>query len=112
MGQTQSPGIGHNELEVKAAIAQACKDLQKLEKQRESINAQMNEKRKAIKAQGVDLDAFKASYRRFKMDPDVRAEFDRSIALVNEALGIPAQGSLFDDKDLDQGEGQIPSGLN
>lgn len=105
-----TPGIGHNENEVKAAIAVACKELQDLEKQRESINAKMNEKRKSIKAQGIDLDAFKSSYRRFKMDPDVRAEFDRSIALVNEALGIPAQGSLFDDDDLP--DGKIPEGLN
>lgn len=110
MAEPASPGMGHNELEVKAAIALACKELQELEKQRESINAKMNEKRKSIKANGIDLDAFKASYRRFKMDPDVRAEFDRSIALVNEALGIPAQGSLFDDDDLEQHK--IPDGVH
>jgi hypothetical protein len=110
MTKDKGPGLGHNSLEIKAAIATATKTIVDLKKKRKSINDDIASERQSVVALGVDRDAFASSLRRYEMDPDVRAEFDRSIALVNEALGIPAQGSLFEDDDLKQHE--IPVGVN
>jgi hypothetical protein len=110
MTKDEGPGVGHNSTEIKGAIATATKKIVDLKKKRKSINDDIAAERQSVVALGVDRDAFASSLRRYEMDPDVRAEFDRSIALVNEALGIPAQGSLFKDDDLKQHE--IPDGVN
>lgn len=111
MAESGGPGIGHNEAEVKVIIANAVKNIVQLKSKRKKINDDIAAERQTVVAQGIDRDAFNASLRRFEMDPDVRAEFDRSIAMANEALGIPAQGNLFNDEDLPP-KGQIPAGVN
>lgn len=68
----------------------------RLTKQRADINAKMNADRKAIKALGIDLDAWRSAMRRKEMDPDVRAEFDRSQSICNDVFGIPVQADLFE----------------
>lgn len=70
-------------------------EIQKLTKDRSAINAKMNSARKAIKALGIDLDAWRASLRRKEMDPEDRNEFDRSQQECNRALGVPVQADLF-----------------
>lgn len=106
------PPIGHNEAEIREAIASRTKDIVALEAKRADINADINAHRKAIRALGIDLDAWRAAKRRKEMDPDVRAEFDRSATLVNEALGIPVQADLFAAPPAGDNAGPIPSALN
>jgi predicted nucleic acid-binding Zn-ribbon protein len=90
----------HNEAAAQRAIIQTeTAKVIALEKQRKSINDDIAAAKSTIKALNVDMDAWKASKRRQAMDPDVRAEFDRSQALCNEALGVPIQADLFGNDD-------------
>ncbi len=85
----------HNDPECAAQIAEQTKLISTLEAKRDSINADINAARKRIKALNVDMDAWRGSYRRFKMDPDQRIEFDKSRMLCDAALGVPIQTDLF-----------------
>ena len=95
----------------KSEIARLTREIKKMEDDRSAIGAKINSHRKQIKAFHIDLDAWRASKRRQEMDPDDRAEFDRSAAICNAALGVPMQAELFgdvddddDDDDGDEGE--------
>jgi multidrug resistance efflux pump len=100
----------HNDPEAKAQIADLTREIIQLEKKRESVNADINSARKKIKALNIDMDAWAASKRRASMDPDVRAEFDRSQALCNAAMGVPIQADLFGDNSDDAGEEEVEAG--
>lgn len=112
MPKDKSPPRDHNDpgdAEMKRLIAHHTDNYLTLVDQRASVNAKINSERKAIKALGnIDMDAWRASLRRKQMDPDVRAEFDRSQELCNEALGVPIQADLFGDNDDQAGENPIP----
>lgn len=95
----------HNDPDAKAQIADLTREIIALEKRRESVNADISSARSKIKALNVDMDAWRASKRRQEMDPDVRAEFDRSQALCNAALGVPIQADLFAAADADANAG-------
>lgn len=88
--------------EEKQTLIDETKAIRAAKKKREDINAQINASRKKIKSLGIDLDAWRASERRWEMDPDERDEFDRSHAIVNQALGIPSfayqnQADMFEE---------------
>jgi uncharacterized protein (UPF0335 family) len=90
-------------------IEDRTKRIISLEEDRDEINADINAERKAIKAKGIDLDAWKASLKRFRMDPEQREKFDQSQANVNAALGVPIQADLF----AETGDGgTLPAGLH
>lgn len=82
--------------EDKAKLVELNVDYNKLETERDNINAKMNAARKSIKALGINLDAWRASRRRQKMDPEDRDEFDRSADICNRAFGVPIQAELFE----------------
>lgn len=110
-----APPRDHNEAmsaEDMKAIEDATNKIIGLEKKRESINADINSERKKIRALGVNLDAWRASLTRLRMDEDKRAEFDRSRIVCDQALGVPVQGDLFADDEGEEGEGGIPANLN
>ena len=108
-------GPGHNFSLTREQLGQVeewTRDVQALEGRRSAINDQIAEKRGAIKALGIDMDAWRAAKRRKEMDPEDRANFDRSQAMVNAALGIPIQGDLFQAGDDAPEGGNLPSGLH
>jgi len=107
MARSDPPPADHNEAQLRDEIKQRTGIIIGLEKQRSSINADITAERKAIKALNIDMDAWKASKRRAEMDPDVRAEFDRSQSVCNAALGVPVQADLFGNDD-DAPTGEIP----
>lgn len=110
-----TPPRDHNEAmsaEDMKAIEDATAAILGLEKRRESINADIASERAKIKALGVNMDAWRASFTRSKMDPDKRDEFDRSRLVCDQALGIPVQGDLFAEEEAEDGAGGIPSNLN
>lgn len=81
--------------EQKVELAGFNSNYDKLEVERDQINAEMNAARKGIKALGINLDAWRASRRRAKMDPEDRQEFDRSADICNRSFGVPVQEELF-----------------
>ena len=83
--------------EQKQQLIDLTAEFNQLETQRENINAKMNAARKAIKALGINLDAWRASRKRQKMDPEDRDEFDRSADICNRAFGVPVQADLFEE---------------
>jgi uncharacterized coiled-coil DUF342 family protein len=83
--------------EVRDKLAELNAEIDKHEGQREVINSKINAARKSIKALGIDLDAWRASRRRAKMDPEDRDSFDRAAAVCNRAFGVPIQAELFDE---------------
>jgi len=90
---------GHNSDlsdDAKKDLEDRSANIVRLSKQRADLNAKINADRKAIKALGIDLDAWRAAMRRKEMDPDVRAEFDRSQSICNDVFGIPVQADLFE----------------
>ncbi|MES2289312.1 MAG: hypothetical protein V4530_06190 [Pseudomonadota bacterium] len=97
--KSASPPSDHNEAELREIIRDNTDAIVALEKQRKNINDKISEKRSEIKALNIDMDAWKAGKRRYAMDKDVRSEFDRSITVVNAALGIPVQADLFGEND-------------
>lgn len=105
MARSDPPPADHNEAQLRDEVKERTNNIIALEKKRSSINADINAERKKIKALNIDMDAWKASKRRAEMDPDVRAEFDRSQAVCNAALGVPIQADLFND---DAPAGEIP----
>ena len=110
---TTKAAAGHNSDlsdEDKAQVAKLTAEIITQEKQRAALNAKINSNRKQIKAFGLDLEAWAASKKRQAMDPDVRAEFDRSLTITAEALGVPIQGSLFGADD--DAENPIPAGVD
>ncbi|MEA3537633.1 MAG: hypothetical protein U9R73_00720 [Pseudomonadota bacterium] len=110
---TTKAAAGHNSDlsdEDKAQIAKLTTEIVAQEKQRAALNAKINSNRKQIKAYGIDLEAWAASKKRQAMDPDVRAEFDRSLTITAEALGVPIQGSLFGEDD--DPDNKIPGGVD
>lgn len=100
------PPNDHNEAAIKDEIKTHTDKIVALSKKRDQVNAEINSERKAIKALNIDLDAWRSAFKRYKMDTDVRAEFDRSKRLVDEALGIPDQADLFGGAETTPG--QIP----
>ncbi|WP_422057348.1 hypothetical protein [Sphingomonas sp.] len=106
MGQG-TPPPDHNDPEQISLIRECTDKIISLEKQRASINADISAERKRIKASNIDMDAWRAAKRRREMDPDVRAEFDRSQTLCNKALGVPVQADLFAN-DSEAAPGEIP----
>ena len=96
--------------EVRDQVLKLTRSIIAGETRRADINAAINADRKAIKALGVDLDAWRASKRRLEMDPDVRKDFDRSQLICNNALGVPVQADLFGDNPEEVGG--IPATLN
>lgn len=112
-------GLGPEEM---ATVATLTREINQIETKVKAMNADKNAKRKAIKAIGLDLDAWRASKRRQEMDPDDRAEFDRSHEVCNKALGVPLQAGLFDDSEdierqrkedgeaFDNADANIPAG--
>jgi uncharacterized protein (UPF0335 family) len=113
MATDTEPGEGHNfdlSPEDLKEIEQLTRNIIALEKKRDDINADINSDRKKIRALGIDLDAWKASLRRFKMDPDDRDNFDRSRELVDRALGIPVQADLFET--VDEDDENLPANLH
>lgn len=94
-----SPPPDHNEAELREIIRDRTDRIISLERQRKAINDDIGAERSAIKALNIDMDAWKAGKRRYAMDKDVRSEFDRSITVVNAALGIPVQAELFGEND-------------
>lgn len=110
-----APPRDHNEAmsaEDMKLIEDATAKVIGLEKKRESINADIASERAKIKALGINMDAWRATLARFKMDEDKRAEFDRSRIVCDQALGVPVQGDLFEDDEAEDGVGGIPSNLN
>lgn len=102
---------GHNsELskEEMAKVAKLHEDIVALKDKVSALNADANAKRKEIRAMGIDLSAYAAAAKRKAMDPDQRAEFDRSAAILNSALGIPLQADLFGDANAND-DNPIPS---
>lgn len=95
--------FGKEQLDV---IKDTTTEIIQLETQRDLINANINSARKKIKAAGCNLDAWRAAKKRYDMDPQKRDDFDRSQVAANEALGIPLQGSLFEEP---AGDGGMPS---
>lgn len=94
-----APPPDHNEAELQEIIRAETANVVMLERKRKAINDDISASRSKIKACKIDMDAWKASKRRQAMDPDVRAEFDRSHQFINAALGVPVQGSLFGEND-------------
>lgn len=84
-------------------IDDLTKEFIAIEKQVTALNADKNSKRKQIRALGVNLDAWRASVTRMRMDPDDRADFDRSREICDKALGVPVQADLFAEDDDDGG---------
>ena len=113
------PTPGHNssfDPEQMTRIKALTAEIRKLEADRKAVNESIGERRAAIKAMGVDMDAYAASKRRMEMDPDDRDVFDRSQALCNAALGVPVQKDLFDElgsppAGVSTG-GNLPAGLH
>lgn len=103
------PPLNHNEAELREIIASETANIINFEKQRKVINDKITSARSNIKALNIDMDAWRASKRRQEMDPDVRAEFDRSQSLCNDALGVPIQADLFGDDETVTNV--IPEGL-
>lgn len=104
--------VGHNSDlsdDAKKELEDRSANIVRLSKQRADLNAKINADRKAIKALGIDLDAWRAAMRRKEMDPDVRTEFDRSQSICNDVFGIPVQADLFPTPDA-TGDNPIPAG--
>jgi hypothetical protein len=85
------PPTDHNEAELREIIKATTDDIVALERRRKAVNDEIGSKRSSLKALRIDMDGWAAAKRRYAMDPDVRVEFDRSITLVNESLGIPVE---------------------
>lgn len=91
--------------EDRQAVADHTKKIRLLKRDRSELNAEINSERKKIRALGIDLDAWRASERRYEMDPDERSEFDRSYDECNMALGVPAhatQADMFEEDSEDE----------
>lgn len=112
MAKTKPPEPGHNsglsDEDLKEIEAET-RAIMKWMKDRENINAEINSSRKKIRALGINLDAWRASFTRMQMDPDDRDDFDRSRELCDEALGVPVQADLFAADEDDDGD--LPDGL-
>jgi hypothetical protein len=99
----------HNEAEILEIIKEVTDKNFTLANQRKAINDKITANLARVKALNIDMVAYKAGAKRYKMDPDVRIEFDRSVTQVNLALGIPVQADLF--ADTNEGDaGGIPEG--
>lgn len=78
-------------------IMDAVKELEEIDKQRESLNDQAQEIRSRMKNLGIPTAAFNAAYARYKKSPDKRAEQDAGYAKCCNAMGVGYQPGLFTD---------------
>ncbi len=83
-------------LQVKdSEIVKACKALQKIDGEREEINARRSEIIARMKNLGIPTQAFNAAYARFKLGEEKRAEMDAAFAKCANAMGCGYQADLF-----------------
>lgn len=84
---------------VRGKVRKAFAALEKIDKDREALNAKANEIRAGIKNLGIPIPAFNAAYARSKMDEDKRVTMDAAFAICCNAKGIQFQQGLFDHKE-------------
>ena len=107
-GTQPPPNPGHN-VGIGAVIRESMDEIDQIDADRKTLNAQKQLVRARLKEQGISLPAFDAAMKRRRLDekPDVAAKYDHSYKLVCEAIGLQLDLPLPDESG-DGAGGQAP----
>lgn len=88
--------ISNNISEVKDMIFRRAAEIDTLEAQRKTINAEISAIIEDCEAKGINRHGLRAARRYLKMSPEQRDGYDLAYDLAREALGAPVQGDLLE----------------